>query len=226
MKLRRPSRSRRIAKWVAVSASVALASTLLFSLFPTVWFNSHIAGGGWQAQLGSGAIAILKKRESSSKVHDTYYVVIKGPPLYPIYETTAAGNIKSVIIIPMWLPVLVALVTTAILWRWDRRHPKGHCQACGHDITGADHVQCPECGILLPSPRQVVGRFARVIATVSPEGGRVAIDRHVWQARPAAGDFVVDKGAKVIVRAFRGRCLLVSPKSSGPTGPPLRRRFG
>jgi len=37
---------------------------------------------------------------------------------------------------PLWLPLMLGIVPTAILWYRDRRPPKGHCQACGYDLTG------------------------------------------------------------------------------------------
>ncbi|MCZ6817093.1 MAG: NfeD family protein [Planctomycetota bacterium] len=223
MTRRRPTRLRRAAKWIGVFLSAVLAVALLVSLFRTAPFNRLVAGGAWRSQLGNGAFVIVQMGKPSPRVHDTYYVSVHGPPFYPIYQTSTSGVFKSVIIIPMWLPVFLAFVVTTALWRLDRRFPKGRCQACGYDLSGADHDKCPECGTFLPSPKQVVGRIGRVIATVSPDGGRVAIDRHVWQARPAAGDMVIDKGARVIVRAFRQRWLLVSPKSSGPSGHTPRR---
>ena len=50
--------------------------------------------------------------------------------------------------------VTVALVAscrfaTVLRPRWDarRRHPEGHCQACGYDLTGNVSGTCPECGL-------------------------------------------------------------------------------
>ncbi len=48
---------------------------------------------------------------------------------------------------PLWpLPVLVA-IPTAFLWHRDRRrHPPGHCQHCGYNLTGNVSGICSECG--------------------------------------------------------------------------------
>lgn len=222
MKLRRPSRSRWAAKWVGLLLTAVLAVLFTESLFHIESYNCAPGADEWQFQLGNGAIVVAHLQPSPAYLK----IAIDGLRIYPQAWTGNPGPLKSLIAMPLWIPLLPIIVVTVILCRLDRRHPKGHCQACGYNVAGADHDQCPECGTFLPAPRQVIGRTARVLATVSPEGGRVVIDRHFWQARPAAGDFVMDKGTKVIVRAFRGRCLLVSPKSTGPAGPPPRRRFG
>jgi hypothetical protein len=55
---------------------------------------------------------------------------------------------------PLWLPSLLILIPTAFLWYRDRRHPPGHCQKCGYDLTGNKSGVCPECGTELPMERQ------------------------------------------------------------------------
>ena len=47
---------------------------------------------------------------------------------------------------PLWLPLLVAVISTAFLWYRDRRPRPGHCQKCGYDLTGNISGRCPECG--------------------------------------------------------------------------------
>lgn len=48
--------------------------------------------------------------------------------------------------IPFSFLLLVTAIPTAILYRRDRRHPPGHCQTCGYDLTGNESGICPECG--------------------------------------------------------------------------------
>ena len=55
---------------------------------------------------------------------------------------TWAGNT----FLPLWILFVVVTVPTFILWRRDRRHPRGHCQRCGYDLTGNVSGRCPECG--------------------------------------------------------------------------------
>ncbi len=52
--------------------------------------------------------------------------------------------------LPLWLPLVVVAIPTAILWHRDRRRiPPGHCQQCEYDLTGNESGVCPECGRLV-----------------------------------------------------------------------------
>jgi len=49
--------------------------------------------------------------------------------------------------IPLWCPLLLALIPSAFLWWRDWRHTSpGHCRKCGYDLTGNESGVCPECG--------------------------------------------------------------------------------
>jgi len=54
------------------------------------------------------------------------------------------------LVIPHWpLAALFALAPLAWLtgsWRDRKRHPKGHCHACGYDLRASEGGGCPECG--------------------------------------------------------------------------------
>ena len=53
------------------------------------------------------------------------------------------------------VPLLYLFILFAVLpciWTWRtvrawRRHPPGHCQSCGYNLTGNTSGVCPECGI-------------------------------------------------------------------------------
>jgi len=47
--------------------------------------------------------------------------------------------------LPHWLTNLVSWSLFIILWRKSRKHPAGHCQSCGYDLTGNESGACPEC---------------------------------------------------------------------------------
>jgi hypothetical protein len=59
--------------------------------------------------------------------------------------------------VPLWIPILVVVLPTGILWYRDRPFPRGHCRRCGHDLTNVRAERCPECGLDIPS----LGRGAR-----------------------------------------------------------------
>ena len=48
-------------------------------------------------------------------------------------------------LVPFWMPFIVILIPTAILWWRDRPPRSGHCE-CGYDLTGNVSGTCPECG--------------------------------------------------------------------------------
>ena len=49
--------------------------------------------------------------------------------------------------LPLWLPLLIVVFPTFLLWRSDRRRiPPGHCERCGYNLTGNTTGRCPECG--------------------------------------------------------------------------------
>ena len=59
-----------------------------------------------------------------------------------LYAAPLAGNP-----LPIWIPLLAMAILTAWLW-WrnrNRKHPPGHCQRCGYDLTGNVTGVCSEC---------------------------------------------------------------------------------
>lgn len=54
--------------------------------------------------------------------------------------------------LPIWIAILVT-VPTAVLFRFDRRMPPGHCQRCGYNLQGLTEPRCPECGTGFEKPR-------------------------------------------------------------------------
>ena len=60
---------------------------------------------------------------------------------------SSLGRPNRHLFVPMWLPLLLVGVPTALLWWRDRRRfPPGYCQHCGYNLTGNVSGRCPECG--------------------------------------------------------------------------------
>ena len=72
-------------------------------------------------------------------------------PRLRVLQVTGVPDSLTVIV-PMWLPLVVFAIPTAILWRRDRRPRKGHCPHCGYNLTGNESGKCPECAT--PVPKQ------------------------------------------------------------------------
>lgn len=54
---------------------------------------------------------------------------------------------SRIIEIPLWLPVVVVALPTALLQYWGRRRRvPGYCRRCGYNLTGLTDARCPECG--------------------------------------------------------------------------------
>ncbi|UCG16963.1 MAG: hypothetical protein JSV19_02800 [Phycisphaerales bacterium] len=53
---------------------------------------------------------------------------------------------SNALFIPLWMPLILFAIPTAILWYRDRRPPTGHCQTCAYNLTGNVTGVCPECG--------------------------------------------------------------------------------
>lgn len=49
------------------------------------------------------------------------------------------------LVVPAWIPTVLIITPTIILWRRDRRLLPNHCK-CGYDLTGNVSGVCPECG--------------------------------------------------------------------------------
>jgi hypothetical protein len=59
----------------------------------------------------------------------------------------------SEMVLPLWIPLVAALLPFALLlWRTRRHEPVGRCPKCDYDLAGNTSGICPECGTAVPAP--------------------------------------------------------------------------
>jgi hypothetical protein len=81
----------------------------------------------------------------------TILVVLYGGSIY-VANLSTDSECYSVRL-PLWLPFLVLVIPTLLLWRRDRRRPHpGFCRRCDYDLTGNTSGRCPECGLEIAKP--------------------------------------------------------------------------
>ena len=154
MKYRRPSRFRRVAKWVGLGACLVILAAWIASVF---WYAEIGGLPRWWVMLESGLLMIYWGPSEatfdsySCGIYTSIELDLDYPPqvllgLQPPYVRFEADG---AVLVPLWLVFIVAAIPTVILWRRDRRPRKGHCPHCGYNLTGAEHEKCPECGAVV-----------------------------------------------------------------------------
>ena len=130
--MKRRSRTRRVLKWVGVVACVTIAAAWVALPWRRI------------AVFGLPTLYIVPEFKRPYPVvsifHIDGYQYRFGCVQYLVFEGIA---------VPYWLVFLPAILFTAILWRGDRRPPRGHCQECGYNLTGNVTGVCPECGVAI-----------------------------------------------------------------------------
>jgi hypothetical protein len=139
----------RVLKWSGVAVcSLILLAAVLNLRYAVIWVNRPqdstmiaLIGGTLHVRHASAIPASSSwffKLPSWSATRRVWYGFEPWPQviLLPDWE----------IVLPLWMPFLLAVVTTAFLWRLDaRRSQLGHCR-CGYNLTGNVSGICPECG--------------------------------------------------------------------------------
>ena len=190
--MRRRLRIRRIAKWAGLALCVLLA--LAFAATPLWYFGWQ--SRTWSVVVMSGSVHLIGLELIGAKGYTggmpqwqfnrnlytpaqwtsqlSGWVSIEASSEETTTMRTLAGTTRpikthkpSYIILPIWIPFLLLLVPTALLWWHDRRYrfPSGHCNKCGYDLTGNVSGRCPEGGTEI-NPRE-----SRRAARVEPRRG-------------------------------------------------------
>ena len=134
---RKPSRTRRIAKWTGVVACAVIAVAWVVSLwapFEYITSDTHVG-------LRRGCLFVAR---IDLEIGNGFRPLSRLRPFW-IPEWVFARS-DWIIFVPLWIPLVLIALPTFILWLRDRRHPRGHCQRCGYNLTGNVSGRCPECG--------------------------------------------------------------------------------
>ena len=181
MRHRRPSRFRRIAKWVGFGLCLFMAGVWAFSLH---WSLRHFVdrenGGFVFFAVDSGVIDCMSHQQETPKTVtrrrscrrpldfaspfrlDNGCKTRSGPIRWssmwmPKVKTTrrSYSTIKyqnRIYRCPWWIPAFLIGSMTGFLAYTDRRKPPGHCRTCDYNLTGNESGKCPECST--PVPKQ------------------------------------------------------------------------
>ena len=147
--MRRRFPIRRVLKWVGLVTCVGLFTAWVASpWFPVSYNTGRVFIGAY-----AGGIDVkLSTKPSlppylgwSGPSKPLKFLGFRGLPSVSRYRAVQAVDVQTVYV-PLWIPLLLLGLPTAILWHRDRRPPKGHCQNCGYGLTANDSGVCPECG--------------------------------------------------------------------------------
>lgn len=145
---------RAIARWSGLAACVLLGATLIASIFCTVsrrdrryiqrvkvvWIEGGCVGALTSSRPFYGPRAVPGV---------VWHIDVLGEarfgPLLPRVTPLLGASIQQVEL-PLWIPLVLVAVPTALLWRHHLSHRPGRCARCSYDLTGNTSGICPECG--------------------------------------------------------------------------------
>ncbi len=141
-------RIRTTIKW----CGLALAVVLVAAWVVTIWKNAtYYSGDGGFLALRQGSVVsmtpILPYPESPGFKWGVR------PSSMPMrwWPRWIVSSPISVVIVPLWIPIVLVSAATAAAWRLDvlarRRARTDACRACGYTLAGlTPGAPCPECG--------------------------------------------------------------------------------
>ena len=151
MKYRRPPKLRRIAKWVGLGLCVVI-------LCLGAWSTTHGLLRGWLSLHSPSRFILITdgqlsvrwgppwdKHDPGWSIEPHGFSLVLGTPDF--YFSSGYWSVQ----LPLWLPLVIVAIPTAILWHRDRPPRKGYCLHCGYNLTGNESGVCPECGTKIPS---------------------------------------------------------------------------
>ena len=137
------SKVRRVMKWVGLSACLILALMWIFTWGR--WGPGYRFGSGLHVGIGNGKVGSFTRIDDYKFGYCFSCFINPNDDMVVMTGPYSERGGRAVAVSLLKLSFLIA-IPTYILWRRDRRHPPGHCQGCGYDLTGNESGMCPECG--------------------------------------------------------------------------------
>ncbi len=154
----RLSRKLRVCKWVGTAGCALVALALAGSWWWQLGFSWYSKSSCYGCTIGSGSLWLMRVPAS----------MIPGNAGWDLRaaEGTPPGSGRPAIVpsvlafeeadgyfmfVPLWMPFLILLVPTLLLWWREGKPRQGHCRRCGYDLTGNVSGRCPECGAVVPA---------------------------------------------------------------------------
>ena len=164
---KRRNRILRLAKWVGAVVCALMLTAWLVSVpaFENKSLVFHFSWSEHEIELLHGHIRLERSpfplpifrssvRNGLSWSQENYTSSIIYGFVLPFHGEYPAS---SILIVPLWLPLLLVAIPTTILWYLDfRRFPPGHCPSCNYNLTGNTSGICAECGTPLASQNKSV----------------------------------------------------------------------
>ena len=158
-RIRRSPRLRKTVKW----CSLVVSALLLVTWIGSCWFLL-VAAGSNRAVVMTLAIGAVRVqyfepvvRTGTLRIKFQTFSKADAPIWKPSAEFTrdSAGAVTGFfMIMPLWVPFLIAATCAGLVWRMDIRIARRAgiaCANCDYEISGLVNVpNCPECGAGIP----------------------------------------------------------------------------
>lgn len=150
------TRTCRFCRWSGLLLCTLLAIVWLATLHYGVFLPFNLKDGHTVVRIAYGSVTVFRKPGTAS--HRAFFFRNRSlrwtwQAGFQRYPRGAAGfgspvgpRWGFVLVLPIWIPLAIAVIPTASLWTRAKRRSPESCQKCGYDLTGNVSGVCPECG--------------------------------------------------------------------------------